>query len=87
MLPEKATFGAGCLWGVEAAFRNMEGVVVVAVGYMGGRYLESEAARLARFRASQSPSMIAQRANPRARVRCVSSAGNGKLRGLLGKAE
>ena len=32
----KATFGAGCFWGVESAFREVKGVSDVAVGYMGG---------------------------------------------------
>ncbi len=31
-----ATFGAGCFWGAEDTFRQIDGVLDVAVGYMGG---------------------------------------------------
>ena len=37
MATKKATFGAGCFWGVEATFRRTQGVTDVAVGYAGGK--------------------------------------------------
>lgn len=36
MTIQTATFGAGCFWGVEYAFGQIDGVVDTAVGYMGG---------------------------------------------------
>ena len=35
-MTQKATFGAGCFWGVEVTFRQVKGVTSAQVGYTGG---------------------------------------------------
>jgi peptide-methionine (S)-S-oxide reductase len=39
-MSQKATFAAGCFWGVEAAFRGLEGVEDAISGYTGGHTID-----------------------------------------------